>query len=251
MNKYAANSRLVGLPLLALVAAASNGCWPGAVMPRLDVRVRTSDDRAIAAHDATAGPSDAARVIVLKYWWNLGVNDVPESLDLLDAFVTDKGSFSLQYPLRFYLVTYNPALGVQHLAPVPRVALFAEQHRPVFAGSHYGRAFCCAAPEAGPYAVEIELRPATEYVDARDRKYDERQQMLLLAEHSAPLDRALRGARAITDADRLKIYRQLRFLVTQLSAAPPSWPAEETKKRFEKALPAIELQIAKLECRTG
>jgi hypothetical protein len=142
-------------------------------------------------------------MVILQYWEDARVEPVA-------AFAKAERTFGVPFPVRIYPIVWTPALGVQHVLPSARLAVFAAGRSPALVRHNYGR-LCCQAPQAGPYPVEVRLA-LTPTIDPA-REYEVLDIIHLLDAYDE-LDRLLSSARGLTPEDRQVVRAGLDRLVT-------------------------------------
>jgi hypothetical protein len=130
--------------------------WPAATCIAGDVKLelRGSEARPIAPT-----PRAERKFIVVKYWRTQELSNSDHmAFEFFGAEATERMTFPIAFPFRFYPAIWTPALGEQHLLPDAGLIVFAEGYWPAHVIPGTGRR-CCEAPPTGTRHWHVVMVP--------------------------------------------------------------------------------------------
>ena len=206
--------KIMILSLTTVLAGVSGGCAPGPVRARGTVEV-------LASSPGEQPRPPEGRTVVLTFWRHPGVNNRPARIVPQRAILAGREKEEIEFGLQLYPIVWTPALGTQHLAPVPGVAAFAEGYWPVVAYDVSTKGprlpLCCGPP--GRHIREfrpILLPHSVAHPTLKDGQT--KPDLHLLLQCRKQLDKALLASPDLTDEDREMVENSIDGLAHVLNA---------------------------------
>lgn len=187
------------------------GCGPAFTRCRSTVSIHTMDT-------GTSQPScneASRRFIVISCWVWPNVNNTNGKLTIERVLLTDGNQLTLDFPLRAYWMIWTPALGTQHIAPRPAVAVFHADYPLTWAICYSPDGFCCGRPATQcEFAVRLTTTTA---IPGRDGLVAYEAQRFLdefLAQKKA-LIRYMDNCKELTEADKTMVMEKLEHAASR------------------------------------
>lgn len=234
---------------LCLSLIVCSGCaWPGFMTPKGTATVVT--DLTFTPTTQKNAFAYIPRMVVVQYWRNESINEIPSSIELIKAFAVDVGTFPVEFPSKMYTVIWTPALGAQHLHPEPEIMVFASGYWPVDCYGDDGIKFGGAPPREDPYQYRVLLQPDLGIPPQRcplNKKDITNFPPFFF--HMDSLDMVLALGKGITNADRLMVYRQMRKQAIVWREQLNKREIVTDGKELQRAIDALDKRIEKFKGR--
>ena len=199
--KNAFISRLKSFVLKALFSAmllSVSGCMTAVTDCRGQLAVRD-------------GVEGEGRFVVVTFWQYPTVNLWQGRFVLDDIIVLDERTAAIEYDAKAYLVVWTPAMGTQHLAPDPGVAVFRQGCFPAWnvGGTGINRRYCCEKPSSEQAFVLQMACSEDKFLEGTNREIFDLDVLEKLNANEAKLLKKLNRCKQLTEQEKQLVIDQI------------------------------------------
>jgi len=204
----------ISLSGLLIVIIFLNGCFmPAATHCKGTVSISANQDEAESADQEISN-----RFILISLWDYPTVNNTPGKIIINEAIAVETKEITVDFPHKVYWTVWTPALGTQHLSPVPVIILFHEKYplRFGYGSSDAKFELCCEKPKTKRH-YSFELGNPEEILSAADKK-SYRTKLLLkkFIQEKETLIKKIEQCKSITHEEKNMILIKIKQIETEL-----------------------------------